>query len=182
MSEHEHENPDAEPDEPITLDDGEGDGGEPDDPEAAKADAGPSSAAVLEKADKENRRYMRALEKILGEDETRHECPTCNGLGVTWGEPEALLEVAAADDAEPCPACNALGVVKTGSKQPGQETKPCGKCGGRGWREKIAPLAAVPAYAPTETLAPQVLQGQYVPGVGFIPYGQEEPIAGSIVS
>jgi hypothetical protein len=180
MSDVETENPDAEPDEVIEGGD-DGHEAEPDDGEPeAKADTGPSTEAIMEKADKENRRYMKALDKILGPDETRHECVTCNGLGVQWGDDAPSLEVADADDAEACPHCNALGVVKTGSVQPGQETKPCAKCGGRGWREVIAPLATVAPYVPAQPEAPQVQQGQWIPGKGFVPYGSDEPLPGSL--
>ncbi len=180
MSETELENPDAEPDE--VIEGGDDQEAEPDDGGdlEAKADTGPSTEAIMEKADKENRRYMKALTKILGPDDSRRECVHCNGLGVQWGDDAPSLEVATAEDAEACPHCNALGVVKTGSLQPGQETKPCAKCGGRGWREVVAPLAAVTPYVAAQPEAPQVLQGQYIPGKGFVPYGQTEPIAGSL--
>jgi len=170
---------------------GDGDGAEtqPDtETEEEEASETPAEAAarlgsdqVMKKADSENRRYHKALDKILGPDENRHECPACNGLGVTWGEQEALPEVKQAEDAEPCPDCNALGVTKTGSLQPGQETKPCGKCGGRGWRD-VVQLYVAPTTIPTvDTAAPQTMQGQWIPGRGFVPYGQEEPIPGSYV-
>jgi hypothetical protein len=77
------------------------------------------------------------------------------------------------------PACNAFGVTITGSKNPEQATKPCDECGGRGWRNVVAPLepvATMPAPAlPTDT----PIGGQYVPGKGFIPYGATEPLPGT---
>jgi len=133
----------------------------------------------MKKADSENRRYHKALDRILGPDATRHECVACQGLGVQWGEVAPELEVKQAEDAEPCPDCNALGITKTGSLQPGQETKPCGKCGGRGWRDVVQTYAP-PVVLPTAaTSAPQTMQGQYIPGRGFVPYGSDEPIPGS---
>lgn len=170
------DNPDAEPEpEPIEGGDDEAEG----EPEAVKP-AGPSSEAVMQAADKENRRYHAKLDKILGEDDTRHECTKCNGLGVTWGKDEPPMELVTAEDAEPCPKCNAFGLTLTGSKQPGQETKPCGGCGGRGWREKIVPLAPIAALPNTTPGQGQVLQGQYVPGKGFVPYGADEALPGTL--
>lgn len=52
----------------------------------------------------------------------------------------APLELREAEDAEGCGKCNALGEVLTGSRKPGQETKPCTACTGTGWRTKAAPL------------------------------------------
>jgi hypothetical protein len=55
----------------------------------------------------------------------------------------APLELRDAEDAEGCEKCNALGEVLTGSRKPGQETKPCTACTGTGWRTKALPLAQV---------------------------------------
>jgi len=56
----------------------------------------------------------------------------------------APVELREADDAEGCDKCNALGEVLTGSRKPGQETKPCTACTGTGWRTKAQQLQAVP--------------------------------------
>lgn len=171
-------NPDAEPDvEPEHIDGG--DDGQENDPEAAKP-TGPSSEAVMQAADKENRRYIAKLEKILGPDESRHECPACNGLGVTWGDTEELPELLFAEDTEPCAGCNALGIVKTGALNPEQATMPHSACGGRGWITKVAPIPPVAALPPYTPPADQPIAGQYVPGRGFVPYGATEPLAGSL--
>jgi len=53
-------------------------------------------------------------------------------------------ELREAEDAEGCDKCNALGEVLTGSRKPGQETKPCTACTGTGWRTKAAPLQLAP--------------------------------------
>lgn len=171
----EETNPDAEPVEPIEPD-------EPDEPETPldAPPAGPSSEALMQAADKENRRYHAKLDKILGPDENRHECEACNGLGVKWGDDAPAPELVVAEDAEPCPKCNAFGLTLTGSKQPGQETKPCAGCGGRGWREKIVPLPPPVALPPYQQPVDTPVAGQYVPGKGFIPYGSTEPIPGSL--
>src|SRR4051794_8625998 len=86
----------------------------------APAPAPPSSEAVLKKADSENRRYHRALDKILGADSGHRECPACQGLGITWAQDAEAPELKQADDAEPCPDCNAYGLTITGSKNPDQ--------------------------------------------------------------
>ena len=58
----------------------------------------------------------------------------------------APLELREADDAEGCDKCNALGEVLTGSRKPGQETKPCSACTGTGWRTKLRAVEPVPQY------------------------------------
>ena len=182
MSDHDDEttNPDAEPDEAIDGDDDQGDDELDDGTDAPPDPALPSTEATMAKADKENRRYMKALDRILGPDEARHECAACNGLGVSWEAPADTIPLVQGEDAEPCPDCLAYGEVLTGSKNPAQMVKPCAKCGGRGWREHIVPVAFVPSVVPADNPAAQTLQGQYVPGRGFIPYGSDEPLPGSL--
>jgi hypothetical protein len=182
MSETEHEQPEGEPDHGTETHEDTDTEGEPEQsPEEAAATDG--SAELMAKADRENARYHRAIEKLFGPDENRHECPTCSGLGIVWGDVgEAAgppLELLQGEDARPCEKCNAYGVVVTGSKHPGQETKPCTRCGGRGWYEQpvaVAPLATLPT--PTGG-NPEPLAGNWVPGRGFIPYGSSEPLPGT---
>ena len=134
---------------------------------------------LLEKAAKEQGRYQRAIERILGPDENRHECPTCEGLGFVWGnvgQGDELPEFVQAEDARPCPKCNALGQTLTGSRQPGHELKPCGECGGRGWLNVVREVATV-EHLPTVVAAEVApIGGQWVPGRGFVPFGSTEPI------
>jgi hypothetical protein len=141
--------------------------------------APPSSEAVLKKADAENRRYHKKLDTILGPNSGHHECPACQGLGITWAQDAEAPDLRQADDAEPCPACNAFGVTITGSKNPEQATKPCNECGGRGWRNVVKPLEPVAPITPPAPPSDQPIGGQYVPGRGFIPYGATEPLVGT---
>jgi hypothetical protein len=72
------------------------------------------------------------------------------------------IELQPALDAEACDACHAFGEVLTGSKKPGQETKPCSACGGTGWKPKMAPPAPVPIVGsfPTTTTTDQAAPNQ----------------------
>jgi hypothetical protein len=165
--------------EPTPAEPGEPDGGDNGDQageqtlEQAAQQAG--SEELLKKADQANRSYHKRLNTILGDDPNRHECPTCQGLGVTWGEPEPVLELVEAEDARPCEKCNAVGVVLTGSKNPQQATKQCSSCGGRGWQNVVLQSAPVVPIMPAQPAGASPVGGQWVPGRGFIPYGQAEP-------
>jgi hypothetical protein len=145
----------------------------------APAPAPPDSEATIKRAEKENRRYHKAIDKIFGENSGHRDCPTCDGLGITWAQDVDAPELQQADDAEPCPDCNAYGVTITGSKNPDQATKPCNGCGGRGWRNVVKPLEPVARFSPNEPTPETPIGGQYVPGKGFIPYGATEPLPGT---
>jgi rubrerythrin len=149
------------------------------DAQEAPAPAPPDSEATIKRAEKENRRYHKAIDKIFGENSGHRDCPACDGLGITWAQDAEAPELRQADDAEPCPACNAFGVTITGSKNPEQATKPCNECGGRGWRNVVKPLEPVAPITPPAPAADQPIGGQYVPGRGFIPYGATEPLPGT---
>lgn len=56
----------------------------------------------------------------------------------------AAADFAPAEDAQACDKCHALGKTLTGSRVPGQETKPCVSCGGSGWVAKMAEVAPLP--------------------------------------
>jgi hypothetical protein len=145
----------------------------------APAPAPPDSEATIKRAEKENRRYHRAIDKIFGEDSGHRECPSCQGLGITWNAHEAAPDLKQAEDAEPCPTCNAYGVTITGSREPQQATKPCADCGGRGWRNVVKPLEPVAQMGVTPPPTDTPIGGQYVHGKGFIPYGATEPLPGT---
>lgn len=179
MSETEQENPGTEPEPDHDDDDEAAAPPEPEQsPEAAAAADG--SNEIMLKADKENQRYHRAIDRILGPDENRHECAACDGLGIVWGEQGAganeLPELAVAKDARPCEDCHAMGVVLTGSHHPGQETKPCADCGGRGWLNVVVPVPAPPTPLTPSAQSQQQLTGTWVPGRGFVPFGASDPI------
>jgi hypothetical protein len=181
MSDTEHEP--GELDDEGADDDGEGDG-EPEhidgeDAAAEPVQLGPSTEETLGKLSKANVTYLKAVERILGPDETRHECPTCEGKGIVWGEVEAAIELRTATDSEPCEACAALGVVLTGSRNPEQRTKPCGACGGRGWNTPTPAPVEAPPFIPAGPQVAQPVAGQWVEGRGFIPFGATEPLPGS---
>jgi DnaJ-class molecular chaperone len=139
-----------------------------------------ASQVQLQKADSANRAYMRKLEGILGEDENRHECAACNGLGITWGEPEVPADLVHPTNYVMCTSCNGYGDVISGSKNPDYAMVICTDCQRKGYTITSAQPAPVSYLPPAEPPAAQVLQGQYVPGRGFIPYGSDEPLPGSL--
>ena len=162
--------PEPEPDTPA-----EPEPDTPGDQSLAQAAAAEGSEEQLKRAETANRNYHKRIREILGDDPNRHECPACEGLGVVWGEQQEEYDFATAKDAEPCTDCNALGMVLTGSRNPDQRLKPCTPCGGRGWLVKPVPVAPVVALPVTPEAAATPVGGQWVPGVGFIPYGQTAP-------
>jgi hypothetical protein len=174
-----HEPDEHEPDETPGLEPDEEEEQAAEDADQSPSPSPPSSEAVLKKADSENRRYHRALDKILGPESGHRECPACQGLGITWAQEEEAPPLLKADDAEPCPSCNAYGQTITGSRNPDQTLKPCNDCGGRGWKNvtpKLEPVAPiVTPQAPTN----DPIGGVFVPGRGFIPYGATEPLPGT---
>jgi len=118
--------------------------------------------AVQDKLAKEAERHARRVEEIMGDDfGFLVPNPTDWTPGFIFNIPEmhpqpeqvaelhallgqsAPLELREAEDAEGCDKCNALGEVLTGSRKPGQETKPCSACSGTGWRTKLREVASV---------------------------------------
>jgi hypothetical protein len=169
----------AEPDETPGLERAEEEEEALHEEEQERAPEAPDSEAMLKRAEKENRRYHKAIDKIFGENSGHRECPACQGLGITWNAHEAAPDLKQAEDAEPCPTCNAYGVTITGSREPQQATKPCADCGGRGWRNVVKPLEPVAQMGVTPPPTDTPIGGQYVPGRGFIPYGATEPLPGT---
>lgn len=150
----------------------DGDGGAADSPGDEAAPPPRSQAeidALTKKLKAEAARHEKRVSEIMGEDfALLVPSPVDWTPGYLFNVPEmhpspkavaelhALLggatpvELRPATDAEACEACNALGEVLTGSRKPGQETKPCVACGGTGWKPKAAPLAPV---QPIQTFA-----------------------------
>jgi hypothetical protein len=149
---------------------------EPAPPEATEADY----EAAFKKLETEAERHDKEVHKRAGPlDGQLSPCPLCFTPGyVLPVEPGTFdplrrqaviaamgdtpeLDYAEATDAVPCEDCKALGQVLTGSKVPGQETKPCPRCAGSGWHTKVltqADVLALPtplplAYPATATVA-----------------------------
>lgn len=167
------ETTDAEPD---TLQHPEGAPVSAADDAAPDAEPGPRSQADIEalneKLRKEAERHEKRVSEIMGDDfALLVRSPVDWTPGYIFNVPEmwptpddvaalhALLgeaqriELNVAEDAEACDKCGGLGDVLTGSRKPGQETKPCTACSGAGWRTKAIqtqPLAAVPIYTTPE--------------------------------
>lgn len=136
---------------------------EPDGEPEAAAEAAPAPRSQKEieqsakKLEAEAERHAKRVAEIMGDDfSLLVPSPVDWTPGYIFNVPEmhpspdqvaelhALLggsspiDLKAATDAEACPDCNAIGDVLTGSRKPGQETKPCPACGGTGWKPKIA--------------------------------------------
>lgn len=143
-----------------------------DEPEAEAATPAPRSQkeidALTAKLENEAARHAKRVEEIMGDDfallvpnptdwtpgfifnvPPMHPSPEqVAELHAILGQ-SAPLELKEADDAEGCDKCNALGEVLTGSRKPGQETKPCSACTGTGWKTRlrvVEPVAQI-AYA-----------------------------------
>ena len=167
---------DDEPDEsgePASEPDGAGDGAA--DSPGENAASSPRSQAEIDaltrKLEAEAARHAKRVAEIMGDDfallvpspvdwtpgyifnvPEMHPTPDAiEELYALLGE-NAPVDMQPATDAEACEACNALGEVLTGSRKPGQQTKPCVSCGGTGWKPKAAPLAPV---APITYTQPQ---------------------------
>jgi hypothetical protein len=157
------------------------------DPEAGEVtDQTPAEAATAEgsddlrkKFDKANSDHRKRLERLLGAPLEGQECPTCDTYGYVLGPKDETVPLTLAEDAEACEACGAYGEVLTGSKNPQQMVKPCSRCGGRGWREKLPPPQVVEPLPQWTPPVPEQQPGVYVPGRGFIPYGATEPLPGT---
>jgi rubrerythrin len=134
---------------------------------------------LRKKFDKANSDHRKRLERLLGAPLEGQECPTCDTYGYVLGPKDESVPLKAADDAEACDACDAFGEVLTGSKNPPQMVKPCSRCGGRGWREKLPPPQVVEPLPPWTPIPVTEQQGTFVPGRGFIPYGATEPLPGT---
>lgn len=159
----EHENPDAELD-----DDPESD----DDPEPAPAEpAEPPSDVSMETAlkamESEAKRHEKAVAKIMGDGwEDVYPCPCCQlGPGFVFPfvttspddqERKATVErYFGADDpplrdapyAETCATCAGYGQLKMGALNAHNSVLPCRDCDGRGWKEKLTSVAALPPLA-----------------------------------
>jgi hypothetical protein len=122
--------------------------------------------ALADRLRKESDRHAKRVEEIMGDDFALlvpnptdwtpgyiFNVPPMHPTPEQVAELHALLgdssqlELQDAEDAEGCDKCSALGEVRTGSRKPGQETKPCIACNGSGWRTKslpMQPLAPVP--------------------------------------
>lgn len=146
----------------------------------AEAPAAPRSQAEIDaltrKLEAEAQRHEKRLREIMGEDFALLVAnPTDWTPGYIFNVPEmhptpeavaaldALIgrasqfDLQEATDAQACEACNALGEVLTGSRKPGQETKPCSQCNGTGWKVKLempSPLATVAQIQPNATTVP----------------------------
>jgi hypothetical protein len=164
---------DDEPDETPT------DGGESGDAADGAADSpgdevapSPRSQADIEKIqqqlEKEAARHDKRVREIMGDDYALlvpspidwtpgylFNVPGMLPFDEQVAQLDAILgrgsdvELREADDAEGCDKCNALGEVLTGSRKPGQETKPCSACTGTGWRTKLRAVEASAAVTYT---------------------------------
>jgi hypothetical protein len=145
----------------------------------AEAATAEGSDDLRKKFDKANSDHRKRLERLLGAPLEGQECPTCDTYGYVLGPKDESVPLTLAEDAEACEACGAYGEVLTGSKNPQQMVKPCSRCGGRGWHEKVLPPPAILPVANTTPAEPAQLAGIMIPGRGFIPYGATEPLPGT---
>lgn len=125
-------------------------------PEAVAPQGGPmDDPAVWDKAGKSAETWRRRVGDLFAEDAVHLEvCPLCPdnlpGFIIPQAIPDELVDAVIArlrgtnlperlqdPKAELCDVCNGHGVTLTGSMVPGNDTKPCEKCGARGWTNPI---------------------------------------------
>jgi hypothetical protein len=156
---------------------------EDDEPSASAAAERDGSHALIEKAERANRNYTKRLREIFGADTTLYDCVHCNGLGITF-EPEQTdgvpSDVKMAENLEVCEHCNGYGLNLTPSKNEDHMTAVCTKCSGIGYLVKTTPAPVYEVPTPAAPAADTPIGGQWVPGRGFIPYGQTEPLPNTV--
>lgn len=152
-------------------------------PEEAAAAEG--SQEIARKLERENERHVKAVSKILGQNMDEHLCPTCDGFGFADEQQKAAAESALPadfvhpDEYQTCRDCHGYGEILSGSKNPQHAVVTCTKCSGLGYKIEAVHPPAAPVYTLPTPQEAQPLNGVYVPGRGFIPYGETEPIPGS---
>lgn len=97
---------------------------------------------------KETDRHATAVRRIMGTfAEGMTECEKCSGLGLAPAGPEPQTH----EWFKECATCAGFGLVLTGSSRPGNESRDCPACRGRGYLEALneqgAPLAVEGANA-----------------------------------
>ena len=71
------------------------------------------------------------------------QCAVCNGLGFDLGAGSAEPAYREHEQYRGCGDCDGLGLVLTGSQVPGQDTRECPGCLGRGYVERLPDVAGV---------------------------------------
>ena len=86
------------------------------------------------------------------------------------------------DNLVTCASCAGYGRVLTGSKAPEHYTAICTSCAGNGFITQPTVVPPVSYLPPAVDTAPQTVSGQLIPGVGFVPFGESEPVPGTNVT
>lgn len=167
----------ATPDEPDTSEQGDHDDAPPPEPETAAMSETDIEAAI-DKLTRERDRHVKRIGEIMGDDATALlPCELCEPTiqGFRWpfvadDDPRAaILALLGGDDAAPmlqdpdaqvCDVCNGHGATLTGSRVQATATKPCAKCGAKGWtteQERTSYEATVGARKVADELAQHAL-------------------------
>lgn len=151
----------------------------------AEAAAAEGSHELADKLKAATKGYHTRIANLLGREMEDNICPTCDGFGFataeqvqasTTGLPEDFVHP---DEYVQCRSCNGYGEILSGSKNPGHAVVTCTKCSGLGYTIQAAHTNTTSATVYDFAPQPQTMNGTYVPGRGFIPYGETEPIPGS---
>lgn len=111
--------------------------------------------------EREAARHTEAVRSIMGPfAEGMVECERCNGIGLHEPGPTPRTH----EFFKACPTCNGFGEVITGSLHPGDESRACPACKGRGYLEQIGgdgqPLAdASGSHVAAPIVQPQAANG-----------------------
>lgn len=124
-------------------------------PEPTEPPSGEPTNAQFRALGKESDRHAAAVRKIMGPfAEGMVECEHCSGMGLAPAGPEPQTHAFF----KQCGTCAGFGLVLTGSSRPGNESRDCPECRGRGYLEALsesgAPLAEAGAQPPAPGPSP----------------------------
>lgn len=120
-------------------------------PTPPEPESGEPTDKQLASLDREQERHEKRVREIMGGFVAGFEpCDKCSGVGLTSPGPTAQTN----ENFKACDTCEGFGLVLTGSLRPGQESRDCPTCLGRGYLERLTEQGASVAPQPGTVAAP----------------------------